>query len=394
MVAGSAPGSRHIGSQHALRRQNTDLVLRTLASRGPTTQARLVRLTGLSTGTISNIVKALEEDQRVSLTPTVDRGRRALEVSLCADRRLVLALEVQPEQVRWLAARFDQTVVAQGQAPVNGTSTPAPVLAQIARESAVALSEAGASVDDIAASSLCLPSWAGHGSASETGRLDDRWAADDLEALAAEHLPGPISVVGSAEMSALAQVSWGPFTSAQDLLHVHVGSQIHAGMLIAGRLHRGRLGLTGGLAHFPINDIGDHCSCGNRGCLATIASTGAIAHALRRSQRSGNRLDESGIVALARTRDLPTVRVLEDAGAALGTALGAIANLLTPEVIVIGGPLAPVGAPLLDPLMRSLDRHALPEVMEQTHVTMSQLGDRAALMGAATAALRAVPHTL
>jgi predicted NBD/HSP70 family sugar kinase len=74
--------------------------------------------------------------------------------------------------------------------------------------------------------------------------------------------------------------------------------------------------------------------------------------------------------------------VVDDAGFAVGRALGNVANLINPEVIVVGGPLADLGNLLLDPIRRGLVRHAVPVIGETTTLTMSSLGDRAEALGA------------
>ena len=66
-----------------------------------------------------------------------------------------------------------------------------------------------------------------------------------------------------------------------------------------------------------------------------------------------------------------------------------MANLINPEVIVVGGPLAGLGDLLLDPIRRGLIRHAVPVIGETTTLTMSSLGDRAEALGATASGLPA-----
>jgi predicted NBD/HSP70 family sugar kinase len=89
------------------------------------------------------------------------------------------------------------------------------------------------------------------------------------------------------------------------------------------------------------------------------------------------------IVRRAKNRDAAALRVIDDAGLAVGRAVANVANLINPEVIVVGGPLAELGHLLLDPIHRGLIRHAVPIVGENTALAMSSLGDRAEALGAA-----------
>jgi predicted NBD/HSP70 family sugar kinase len=94
------------------------------------------------------------------------------------------------------------------------------------------------------------------------------------------------------------------------------------------------------------------------------------------------------IVRNALSGDSATLRVLDDAGVAIGRGLASIANLINPEVIVIGGPLAGLDQILLAPIRRGLVRHAVPSVGEATGLVMSSLGDRAEALGAASLVLQ------
>jgi predicted NBD/HSP70 family sugar kinase len=94
-------------------------------------------------------------------------------------------------------------------------------------------------------------------------------------------------------------------------------------------------------------------------------------------------LTPADIVRKALNRDPATLRVVDDAGLSVGRALGNVANLINPEVIVVGGPLAGLGDILLDPIRRGLIRHAVPVIGETTTLAMSSLGDRAEALGAA-----------
>jgi predicted NBD/HSP70 family sugar kinase len=94
------------------------------------------------------------------------------------------------------------------------------------------------------------------------------------------------------------------------------------------------------------------------------------------------------IVRIALDGDPAALRVIEDAGLAVGRALANVCNLLNPEFIVVGGPLTGLGSILLDPVRRGLLRHVVQVVGESTDLTMSTLGSRAEALGAATLVLQ------
>ena len=171
---------------------------------------------------------------------------------------------------------------------------------------------------------------------------------------------------------------------------------IGMGLVVHGRVLRGAWGAAGELGHLPVTPPGratppQRCECGNRGCLQTIAGVHRVAAEVRRAKRLPQLPSVEDVVALARRRDPAIVRVLDEAGEALGTALACVVTLVNPHAVVISGPLAPAGPLLLDPVQRAMTRGAHPATGHRTVLTMSQLGPGAEARGAAAmAALGAV----
>ncbi|MGJ6979558.1 ROK family protein [Aestuariimicrobium soli] len=375
---------RKPGSQPALRRQNTQRVVETLAQRGPTTQARLARLTGLSTGTISNIVRELSSESRITTTPVIDSGRRAMEIALRADPRVCMGADLSEGRLRLLLARTDHDVLAFIDEPLTG-STPSDHLHQLRRRLDERVRELGLTSGDVLGASIGLPP------ATTAFAGDDAlsiWDDVDTAALAEVTFGFDCHFAPAAALAAFAQVSWGPFANAGSVAHLSLGEEPVVGLVIDNRLVGGRIGAAGRIAHLQVVHQGDICRCGNRGCLQTVASSAVVVQHVARAKRL-HHLTEERVVDLARQRDLPTLRVLEDVGNALGRALAAVCTVVNPDTVVIGGTLAEAGPPLLDPLHRAFGRSAIPALAQSTVVARCQLGPRAAAMGAAALVSRA-----
>jgi predicted NBD/HSP70 family sugar kinase len=191
----------------------------------------------------------------------------------------------------------------------------------------------------------------------------------------------PVFADNDANLGALAQVTWGPHGAVSNLMFLKIGSGIGAGLILNGAPYYGNIGVTGEIGHATISEHGLICRCGNRGCLETVASTAIMIELLSRGAHTP--LTAKDIVGRALAGDAATLRVVDDAGVAVGRAVANVANLINPEVIVVGGPLAELGEVLLEPIRRGLMRHAVPVVGESTSLAMSSLGDRAEALGAA-----------
>ncbi len=150
--------------------------------------------------------------------------------------------------------------------------------------------------DGTVGSSAILPGWIGMTAAAELRhRLDV-----------------PVMVDNDANLGALAEAAFGAGRDAGDLIYLKISSGIGAGLILNGRLYRGSAGLAGELGHVLVNPDGIVCRCGNRGCLETVAATGALVDLLRRSH--GDDLTVDGMIEAARAGDAGCRRVIGDAG--------------------------------------------------------------------------------
>nr|WP_279581670.1 ROK family protein [Fodinicola feengrottensis] len=84
--------------------------------------------------------------------------------------------------------------------------------------------------------------------------------------------------------------------------------------------------------------------------------------------------------------------MLADAGRHIGVAIANLANLLNPEVIVVGGELVEAGDMLLDPMRTVLRRYAIPSAASTAEVVPAALGERAEALGALALALDKAEH--
>ena len=113
------------------------------------------------------------------------------------------------------------------------------------------------------------------------------WREEPLR-LRVEDLIGlPVVVENDANASAWAEVRFGAARGHAHVIWVGVGTGIGAGIVLDGRLYRGRWGMAGEPGHYRVVPDGRLCGCGNRGCWEQYASGSAlVAEAREFAQRS------------------------------------------------------------------------------------------------------------
>jgi predicted NBD/HSP70 family sugar kinase/biotin operon repressor len=351
-------GTRQGGSLTDLRRANRREALTTLRLHGPLTQAEISRATGLSHASVSNIVRELTSQGVARVTAARRNGRRVAEVALEASAGLVGGIDFGNRHVRAGLADFTHTVRAeayqtlpyghQAESSVGAATTMFRELvgrvgAQLVDVQGLAVGLPGPTDREIGrtTSSVILPAWAGFDVASAfEDALGIRTAVDN-----------------DANLGALAEGFWGVGRGLTDFAYIKVSTGIGAGLVLNGRLYRGIAGSAGEIGHTTIEEDGPLCRCGNRGCLEMFAASPALLELLRRSY--GDELTVADMLRLSDEGDVGCRRIITDAGRYIGVALANLCNLLSPQLIIVGGELAAAGDVLLSAIQESMGRRAV-----------------------------------
>jgi glucokinase len=160
------------------------------------------------------------------------------------------------------------------------------------------------------------------------------------------------------------------------MLFVAVGTGIGGALALGGRLYRGASGVAGEIGNTTVDLHGPRCFCGRRGCLNALASGTAIE---RRLGIAPGTL-AAHVAADADGRAWP---VLEQAAWALGAGLANAINLLNPELIVLGGGVARLGARFLAAVERAAREEAFAEAAAACRIEAARAGYEAGAVGAA-----------
>lgn len=133
---------------------------------------------------------------------------------------------------------------------------------------------------------------------------------------------------------------WGEFVrgagkGCASLCYFGVGTGIGGSVIVDGAIVHGASGNAGELGHIHVVEASEPCICGAYGCVESVASGTALG---RQSQAAGFTIDELG--PRMRAGDPAALKIVSDAGLALGKACAVVMNILSPERIVIGGGVA------------------------------------------------------
>ncbi|MBT2721140.1 ROK family glucokinase [Bacillus sp. ISL-46] len=200
-----------------------------------------------------------------------------------------------------------------------------------------------------------------------------------------------------ANVAALGERWKGAGEDGADVVFVTLGTGVGGGIIADGNLIHGKVGAAGEIGHIIVEPNGYQCTCGNEGCLETVASaTGVVRLARDMSERfsgeselkwlidDGQEVTAKTVFDQAKRGDKLAAIVVDKFYYYLGLACGNIANILNPETIVIGGGVSAAGDMLLKGVEEYFHKFAFPTVRTSTKLKLAQLGNDAGVIGAAS----------
>ena len=212
---------------------------------------------------------------------------------------------------------------------------------------------------------------------SSTGCLMGHPILHDLET----GLGCKVVAANDANCFAIAESRLGCAKNFGSVFGVILGTGVGGAIVVNGRLVEGRHGIAGEWGHNVLEENGEPCYCGKRGCVETVLCGPALERYYARL--AGAPLPLREITTRARaTADPHATATITRLVASFGKAISFVINILDPDAIVIGGGVGNIPA-LYGPETRAaIEQHLFNDKLE-TAILKPALGDSAGVLGAA-----------
>lgn len=380
-------------TRQTLKDHNMGLVLHLILERDGISRAEIARRSGLTKTTVSEIVANLIEQRFVieGGTASSESGKPPTQLSILDSGYNVVCLDLSASEFRGAVADLRGNLVQRMNIPVQGLN------------GAEALQRALVLADRLTAASnapvlgigVGTPGLVDPASGAVHRAVNLGWENVPLQALLQERSKAvgnmlPVYVANDCHAAALAEFRYGGHSGSNNLVVVKSGRGIGAGIVINRQLFAGDGWGTGEIGHLKIVPDGEICSCGNHGCLETVASNRAIARRAIQAGRIDSLLAERPanelflrLIEGYRQGDLAIQRIVQEASQAFGTAIAHLITILNIHNVVISGEVTTFGEVLHEHIHQEIHQRALPGLADQAEVSFSRLGSDIVMRGAA-----------
>jgi glucokinase len=233
------------------------------------------------------------------------------------------------------------------------------------------------------------------------------WRNFPLAAEVARIYRVPVKVENDANAAALAEAYWGAGRGYRHIFYAGLGTGIGTGIVFDGRIYNGRTGAAAEGGHMSIDYRGPRCGCGKPGCIEVLAAGPAIARRARALLSAQTESEQMASPSNSRSRmidlangnidavtsemvgqayiagDPLAKQTLQETVELLSLWLSNIADLLEPDVIIIGGGVAAMLNPFFGDISKGLAEYCINSRCQEIPLLKARYGADSGIAGGA-----------
>jgi glucokinase len=224
------------------------------------------------------------------------------------------------------------------------------------------------------------------------------WEAVQLKKLMEEPLGLPVIVDNDANCMAFAEWKRGAGRGMKHLVCITLGTGVGGGIIVNNQLVRGSRHGAGEVGQTSIDYRGRQGHYGNLGALEDyignreIAAAAMEAYAAAGQEKTPSDCTPAALARAAHAGDPVALKLWDDVGRMLATAVMNVCWLLNPQAVIIGGGVARAGELLFQPLTDHLFAQLSSPFKDHLMVMPARFGNEAGMIGAAALALEHAGH--
>ena len=390
-------------SKSLKRIQNKNMVLDLIRKHRSIYRAELARITGLSMPTIMSITDELVESGLVrdAGKGISSGGKPPMLMEIIPDSHLFLGVDISGAMYKGTILNLQGDVVYSKS--LEKEDRPEGEIVDCIRQFVdTLLEESKIDITKLSGMGVGIPGLVDTEKGTVINSIDYDLKNEDLRTPLRQIYNLPVFIENSSKVMAIGEKWFGAGADCDDFALVTVGRGIGAALFINGEIYQGHNSMSGELGHMVINPNGPICKCGRRGCLEAMASGKAIANQARNIVSMGSNsimLDLAGgepkkiraetVFRAAAMGDVLAEKIADEAVINLCIGLTNLVFLFDCQRIVLTGYVVKDNSYLLEKISQRVNStRSLYFGDVPVEVCLSELGEEAAVIGAATLPLQ------
>ncbi len=395
-------------NQSLLKEINRKKILRVIHERGESSRAEIRQLIKQDGKTVTNIVNGLVKDRLLTTSgySSFTGGRRRELLIMDPRYGYIIGIHLDINFLVGIVTNIQSKVILRERIPVCPTESKSNLISKIRKTINFLISKGNIPQDEILGIGFVASGFYDQELGKWLVSVNNLyWKDVPIVSILSQQCRCPIYLEDCSRALALGEKWFGSAKNEENFICLDIGAGIGCAIFQENRLYKGSSNFAGELGHTIAVPDGEVCSCGNRGCLETVASGWALVKQMKNRISNGEKtlvrdlcqgnldaIDADMILHAAHNGDKLAANLLNVASKYLGIGIANLINLLNPELVVLSGHFSTMKDFSLASLKENIRQYAIPESFEKVKIINSLLGEDAAVLGATTLILDQIFH--
>lgn len=371
-------------NHEAIKNYNRNKILRLLSVKRQMTKQEIAAQTNISIPTVANNIETLISEGIVDEAGMANStgGRRAMMVRFLPDSHFSFGVDVSPVRVRMVMSNLDGDFKYDDCFPYRLGDDMSSIIDEIVKRARAVQKKM--SIDDsrIIGTGFSLP-----GTVNRKDQVLEMAPNLGMKNISFKPfkklLRFPFFLENEANAGVLTEIARGNGDS--DIVYISITSGVGCGVIINGKLHRGKNLRAGEFGHMSIDQNGYKCRCGRNGCWEMYVSESALLASMKNAagKKNSRTFGMDDVFELIESGNTAALEIFDNYIEYLAMGIENIILGLDPGTVVIGGEITKLGDHLMKPLRDKIFLSNNFESADEIKIIASRDGDNASIIGAA-----------
>lgn len=370
---------------------NTRNVLNVIRKEGCISRRDLVKLTGLTTGTITNIISELL-DRKFLIESGIgesEGGRKPILLELDAEAGYAIGISLEVSMLTCVISDFKANILYSDKVKIDVNDGKEVIINQMIALIESVINHVKVSKDKILGVGLAVPGPCNYkkGIMINPPNLPG-WVNVPIKDIFSKRLGLKIYISKETSCSVLSEYWFGEAEGINRIFGVIMGDVgIGGALVLNGQIFQEKEGESMDIGHTIIQIDGYPCSCGSRGCLEAHANGQAAVRYAQEMLASGYKSTSKypttfqDIIDNVNDGDPASIEAINKCAYYASVGLGNALSLLSPQMICFGGDFIDKCPMLYDKIIEYLERRVYPASAREAQKARFTFGEKSGAVG-------------